>query len=924
MATITTSAGERRSPADQPPDTLRIWVVPHTHWDREWYLPFEQFRIHLARFMDDLLDALETDPGLFFTLDGQAVILEDYLEIRPDQEERLRRLLASGRLAVGPSYVLPDEFLVGQESLIRNLLMGRQVCTRNGARPMAVGYAPDTFGHVAQLPQILRGFGIDSFVFWRGLGDEADRLGAVFQWQGPDGSRVLAVRLLEGYANARDLGRWTRQGGWVIDRPDLWPETAARRVAEFLDRWRETFAISGTRDVLLGNGVDHSPVQRDLPDMLAACREGLPGITFQIGSFDSYVDALRDSPGELQIHSGELLGGREACVVRSVNSTRLYLKQANEAAERSLFVAEALASLAWLYSRRGDAGTRGGGDAEMRGHGDGGMGKREEEFLTHHSSLITHHSSLSTHRYEYPRNELRHAWRELLRNHPHDSLPGCSLDEVHRDMEQRFRSAEQIARQIRREALAALAAVAAGMRPWEDNLEARSLVNVLPWPRTGVVDLELPPELQGARRVVAETPERPLPVQLAGPRGHRRALVVAEVAGFGARNVRLLKGRAADPAGAARATGSAAIENGYYRVEAAPNGTIAITDLSTGERLAGLHWFEDQADRGDEYSFCPVEGDLPWDSRGLRARIRVLAEGPLVAELEIALRARLPHRLKSGRGARSRGTVSYPLRTVVRLVSGVDRIEFRTTVVNTAEDHRLRVRFPAPGSDQFVRAEGHFALLRRTAQPVWNGQWREPPATTNHTLGAVAAGRLALISRGLPEYEAIPNEEGGVDLALTLLRCVGWLSWSDLATRPGAEDPHVPTPDAQCPGTHTFEYALSLRGEETQAALLRAAQDYRVGLVDGPAGTDLLDTLRVEGDGFAFSALKGAEEGDAVILRLYDPGESPAVARVIGRNLTVRRCRLDETAIETETLEAVPMEGGEIATLRIEKEPTRK
>ncbi|MHB8991809.1 MAG: glycoside hydrolase family 38 C-terminal domain-containing protein, partial [Chloroflexota bacterium] len=627
---------------------------------------------------------------------------------------------------------------------------------------------------------------------------------------------------------------------------------------------------SGTDDVLLGNGVDHEPVQRDLPEMLAACQARLPGITIQIGSFESYVDALKRGLGQLQVVEGELVGGREACVVRSVNSTRIYLKQANEATERALFVAEALASLAFLRNR-----------------------------------------------HPYPHNELRLAWRELLRNHPHDSLPGCSLDEVHRDMEQRFRSARQIARQVQRESLASMAGQTAPLRPWEDRRDARSLVNVLPWARTGLVALELPEGLQRARSLVADTPEGPLPVQIEGTAHGRKALMAAELSGFGSRRIRLRAGRGPAPSGAARSPAPNTIENGHYRVAVADDGSLSVTDLRTGEVWSGLHRFQDEADRGDEYSFCPVEGDLPWDSRGLTARVRVLAAGPVVAEMEVTISARLPRALRSNRRARSGATVAYPVRTVIRLTAGIDRIEFRTTLENRAADHRLRVRFPAPRSDRWVRAEGHFAMLRRPVQPIWNGRWREPPTSTHHTLGVVAAGKLALMARGLPEYEAIPNPEGGVDLALTLLRCVGWLSWSDLATRPGAEDPHVPTPEAQCPGSHSFEYAISLRGEETDAHLVRAAQDYRVEMVDGPAGIELDGTLRVEGDGFGFSTLKGAEEGDGIILRLYNPARTPAVARPAGRCLTARRCRLDETAEEPEAVEAVPMRGGEIVTLML-------
>jgi alpha-mannosidase len=147
-------------------------VVPHTHWDREWYLPFEQFRLRLGAVVDGVLDTLESDPSFTsFTLDGQAIVLEDYAEVRPENEGRLRGLLAAGRLEVGPSYVLPDEILVGGESLVRNLLLGRRVCRRFGVEPSSAAYMPDSFGHPAQLPQILAGFGLHTFLFSRGMGD---------------------------------------------------------------------------------------------------------------------------------------------------------------------------------------------------------------------------------------------------------------------------------------------------------------------------------------------------------------------------------------------------------------------------------------------------------------------------------------------------------------------------------------------------------------------------------------------------------------------------------------------------------------------------------------------------------------------------------------------------------------------------------
>ena len=165
-------------------------------------MPFEEFQLRLASVVDEVIEVLESDPSFpCFTLDGQAIVLEDYLDARPENESRLRALLESGRLEVGPSYVLPDELLVGAEPLVRNLLIGRAVCERFGARPAPVGYMPDSFGHPLQLPQILAGFGIDSFIFSRGLGDELDELGVVFRWRSPDGSEVRAFQQLPHYGN---------------------------------------------------------------------------------------------------------------------------------------------------------------------------------------------------------------------------------------------------------------------------------------------------------------------------------------------------------------------------------------------------------------------------------------------------------------------------------------------------------------------------------------------------------------------------------------------------------------------------------------------------------------------------------------------------------------------------------------------------
>jgi mannosylglycerate hydrolase len=818
----------------------RFTVVPHTHWDREWYQPFEVFRMRLARAVERICDVLEADPRFTsFTLDGQAVILEDVVELRPDLEARLRRLTAAGRLEVGPSYVLPDEFLASQEALVRNLLLGQRVCERFGARPMAVGYMPDPFGHVAQMPQILRGFGLDAFIFWRGLGDEADRLGLAFAWEAPDGSRVTAIRQLGSYGNANQLGRWADGGVDLVDQPERYPETAADRFRRYVRTYRAELERTPTRELFLCNGSDHEEIHARLPDLLEHARGVWPDTEIEIGTYEGYVGRLLPTLGgmDLPVVRGELVGGRDAPVLRGINSVRIGLKQAAERTERALLAAEALASLAML-------------------------------------------TSAST----PPAAELRFAWCALLRNLPHDSISGCSVDGTHRDMAQRFVNAQRIADRVSFEAACARAGVRAGWGPEEPPVETWSVHNPLSFARRGLV--RIPPG----------------------------GWMAVDVEGFGTRDVGLAGNPDPSHAGV-RAIGDDTITNGVLTVRALSDGSVEVTDERSGRSFAGLHRFEDLADRGDEYTFCDVEGDQPIGVTR-PGRVRVMAPGPVVAELEVALTLDLPRRLSSDRSRRI-GRVVLPVRSRIRLFAGSDRVEFVTTIDNRAQDHRLRVRFAADGADPEtpVRAEGHFGIVRRPARPIWKGWgWVEPPALTAHTAGLVAAGDVAIIGRGLPEYEAVPTDDG-LDLALTLLRCVGWLSRDDLKTRPGHAGPGVPTPEAQSPGATTFEYALRVGVEqESDAALLRASADYRTPLLLGPAGAAREPPIRVEGD-VVVSALKPAEDGRGVVLRAFNPGPQRARLRIVG-NVAVSPVRLDETDLRGDDAER-PLGAGEIRSLRL-------
>ena len=784
--------------------------MPHTHWDREWYRPFEHFQLALGRVVDGVIDVLERDPAFSsFTLDGQAIVLEDYVEIRPQNAARLRALIEAGRIEVGPSYMLPDEFLVGGEALVRNLLIGRAVCRRFGTEPTSTGYLPDSFGHPLQLPQILAGFGIRSFIFSRGMGDELETVGAVFRWTSPDGSQVLALQQLDHYGNF----------AFVSD-----PDDAERRVRGILERFGALLERAGVNQVLLCNGTDHVSINPDLPRLCAELERRFPGSRADIATYAGYVDAVGDV--DVPSWSGELLGSRIQNILRGVNSARMYVKRANESAERRLLEVETLGALRTLHDGAG-----------------------------------------------FPREDFDLAWRQLLRCQPHDTICGCSCDEVHRDAMTRYESLHRTLDVLQGRALDGLAA--------DSGTAAVGVINLLPFRRRHLVEL---------------------------PDGR---CSVVELEGFSARAIEMPPAAPRpEPTGDSRA-----IENERFRVEATASGSLVLLDKATERRFEHVHTLEDEPDMGDLYNFCPVPGAAPW--REAEAAARVLSEGPTVWELEVVLEAGLPARLDDQhRPLDERAPLRA--RTVVRLVQGSPRVEFRTSIDNAAQDHRLRVGFPAGPAGGEVRAETAFALAARPPEPLpTRSSWVEPPDATQHTLGAVAYGGVGLLTKGLPEYEArVAGDQG--ELWLTLLRCVGVISQPEgaLSTRPHTAGPQVLTPEGQCLGRHEFEYALLPDGGALDdLALLREAQDYRHGYLVTPEPIALDAPLSVRGD-VVVSCLKGAEDGDGLVLRCFNPAGSPVAARVTGP-VRVFRTRLDETGEEPLVDGAFELGPGEIGTLRL-------
>jgi mannosylglycerate hydrolase len=386
---------------------LTAHVVPHTHWDREWYEPFETFRGRLVAVIDRAIEILESNPRFTsFTLDGQAIVLEDYLAVKPEKREALERLIRQGRLRIGPWYVLADEFLVSPEALVRNLQLGRALCRQFGDY-LPVAYTPDSFGHISKLPLLTQGFGLESIVFECGVGDEGERLRGEFIWRAADGeTQVFAAHLLGTYSAVAAIGHadWELRDAYRKERAVSHARAALYGTegtdVSFLPPWFKASlervpggvrAYAQGDALLLLNGSDHLYPQANLPEILGDLREAFPEIDFVHSDVEAFVEQAQTTARELACYQGEFRGSRYQHVLSGVLSARLYLKQANHQAETRLErVTEPLTTLAWLEGAA------------------------------------------------YPQALLRHAWQTLLKNHPHDSICGCSIDAVHDEMMTRF------------------------------------------------------------------------------------------------------------------------------------------------------------------------------------------------------------------------------------------------------------------------------------------------------------------------------------------------------------------------------------------------------------------------------------------------------------------------------------------------------
>ncbi|MHC1750169.1 MAG: alpha-mannosidase [Cellulosilyticaceae bacterium] len=792
-------------------------IISHSHWDREWYLPYEKHHMLLIEFMDTLIETLENDSDYrSFHLDGQTILLEDYLQVRPENKERLKKLIQDKRIAIGPWYVLQDEFLTSSEANIRNLQMGHQVAKEYGD-VCKVGYFPDSFGNMGQAPQILKKAGIDTAVFGRGVkptgfnnqvGESYESPYSEMYWEAADGSRVLGILFANWYSNGIEV-----------------PKDEALSKQYWDKKIPDAERYASTKQLLFMNGCDHQPVQTDLSEAIRTAEKLYPEVKFVHSNFIDYIAAVKNEiPEDLTVIKGELRSQETDgwYTLANTASARVYIKQMNAKCQM-LFekVAEPLATMAYQQGK------------------------------------------------DYPHHLFTYGWKTLMENHPHDSICGCSVDAVHQEMVTRFNKAEQVALHIIEESKQYLASKInlTCFEKYQGACTPFVVFNTTGWERTGTTTttVEVMKKYFGepsVPEIVAQMHEIVLPkykvIDASGnevqakievlpnafnydlPKDRFRQPYIAkcvkvtflakQIPSYGWDTFALVPVEASKEQATFKHESLIKehfegqnnplnqlfhLETDAFNVTIRENGSLQVADKTSGKVFDNLCIYEDHGDIGNEYIYRMPIGEQPITTKNCIAGIRVLEDTAYRAVVEVNHTMMIPSKIdamldreiadliefKERHAKRSEELVPLTITTNYTFEKHGKAIQVKTTFNNKALDHRLRVFFETKIETPYHYADSIFEVAKRNNTPslVW-----ENPCHAQHQQAFVnvhdEACGLTVANKGLCEYEIL--QDGMNTIAVTLHRGVRELGdWGVFLT-----------PDAQCIGEHTVEFEIIPHG----------------------------------------------------------------------------------------------------------------
>ncbi len=876
---------------------LTFHFIPNTHWDREWLYDFQETRMFLVEFMDRLLGILEGHPEYkTYLLDGQTIPIDDYLRIRPDRRDEIVRRVAEQRLFIGPWYTLPEEHLVNGESLVRNLLLGGRLAEAYGGC-MRVGYSPFSYGQASQMPQIYRGFGIDTILFYHGI--QASEAPSEFIFEGPDGSRLFASRM---GSNARynfffSVYRPAVHGKTILERDYGWDEKGLPfhlccenhcaehhilldpiktlhkdKLAALMDDLKKAeLEHATTNHICCMQGMDSTQPDVYELETLQEVAGILEGETIFHSSLPDWLDAVRASVREedLVVLKGERRTPRQlgtrVHLYGDVTSARVRIKRKNARAEQELQrKTEPFAAVAWLLGA------------------------------------------------EYPKTYLDLAWRYLLQCHPHDTIAGTGVDQIEQDVHHRLDQCRSISSGVKRRALGTIQGLIDNADVGSDEV-VLTVFNPTPYPRsdvvTAMVDLPLASGFALGRYSVRDAATgAAMAFQEAGRQEHsaivrhlgdatmemqslrvRLHMPLEDVPALGYRTLLIRPEAEFSWPHDSLVSGPNTMENAFLKVVVRPDGSLDITDKTTGHTFDQLHYFADNGEAGHPWRHVPPCHDRVVTTSSGCPTIERMDAGPCLARYAVTHTMPVPERLVEGKGnyvrrldadgddaGRAEETRDIVIRSEFTLGLHSRGVAVRTTLVNVCEDHRLRVMFPTHLAASHSCAEEPFDVVEREIDRGPDSPWRNTwnPTHPCQRFVDVSDGKvgLALISDGLREYEV--TDDADRTIGLTLLRAFEVA----LATVAWRWERHPEMKGSQVLGEHEFRYLIYPHAGDWDAGrVTRRADEFNVPLEPAQAGPheghlpQTLSFLELQPAELMLSGIKRSEDRDSLVLRVYNP-----------------------------------------------------
>lgn len=885
----------------------KIHVVPHSHWDREWYFTTSRSKVYLMKDLGDVLDTLESDPEFkYFMVDAQGSLLDDYIKWRPQDKERITKLVKMGKLVIGPWYTQTDQLVISGESIVRNMYYGMKRCESFG-KYMNVGYVPDSFGQSGNMPQIYREFGIEDTLFWRGVSDDMVEH-TDFNWKGDDGSVVFTTQIPFGYYI----------GGKIPEDPkendEFWEKECLEKAG----------GRSATRHIYFPNGFDQAPIRTNLPQLIKERNEKDPENEYVISCIEDYIKDVKSEKPELEEVQGELVIAKHMRIHKSIFSSRSDLKVMNTQIQN--YVTNVMEPLLTISYNLGN---------------------------------------------EYPHEAVAEIWKLLFENSAHDSIGSCISDTANEDVYVRYKQARDIAinlvelhsrliaTNVKNSADMTFTLINTLPQKREDTVIVKTYV---PGGKFAIVDekgnnvdytiiqsrdltdyvLSQIITIDPSRKFYI--PDHVFEVTMAIKANDVPAL------GYVQYSVDTEKDSHKEM------EEKSVLENEYYTIEVEKDGSLTIVDKENNVTYKNQGILVENGDDGDSFNYSPPRKDLEVFSNESESSVKI-SGSDVYSQAVIHFDMVVPENLEE----RAEGKVSatMPVDMTVALRKGSKVIDFNVKVDNKGLSHRLCVVFDSQIISAFNYADQQFGLIKRPnyyekemklymesmnnrsekktgIQELANwandqSTWQEPPISIEPTQSYVSLtdGKtgVAVIPQGVREYEVLDDSK----IRLTLFRTYGFMGKENLIYRPGRASGEriIETPAAQLLKQMEFNFGFTTyAGDINDADIDTLAKQYDTNMevytyaeflngrlifsqreIEGK--NDIVHSLFETEGNLVVSAIKKAEEDDGYIIRLYNGKDHRNLDDKIKFNFDVKEAYY--TNLREEKTEAIKVENNTIS-----------